>query len=195
MKLSVKLTAVVIALIMFVSITGCGKNENLYEGLSREEAALMCAIAETCPKNDNHSKAEYLTFYIEGWSFDEIPQKILDYLKEYATNGNAQLVQLSFEELIEAGYIVGGEADSYYENSKYVYKEGKGKIFTFTLEGDTESDKIVVIQSQMISDEDSSDIKMNMSFSGGEWHVDSRESSKFNSFFTPDPNNTIEPSK
>ena len=190
MKLSVKLTAVVIALIMLVSITGCGKNEDLYEGLSREEAALMCAIAETCPKNDNHSKAEYLTFYIEGWSFDEIPQKILDYLKEYATNGNAQLVQLSFEELIEAGYIVGGE-----ENSKYVYKEGKGKIFTFTLEGDIESDNIVVTQSQMISDEDSSDIKMNMSFSGGEWHVDSRESSKFNSFFTPDPNNTTEPSK
>ena len=180
---------------MLVSITGCGKNEDLYEGLSREEAALMCAIAETCPKNDNHSKAEYLTFYIEGWSFDEIPQKILDYLKEYATNGNAQLVQLSFEELIEAGYIVGGEADSYYENSKYVYKEGKGKIFTFTLEGDIESDNIVVTQSQMISDEDSSDIKMNMSFSGGEWHVDSRESSKFNSFFTPDPNNTAEPSK
>ena len=116
-------------------------------------------------------------------------------MKEYATNGNAQLVQLSFEELIEAGYIVGGEADSYYENSKYVYKEGKGKIFTFTLEGDIESDNIVVTQSQMISDEDSSDIKMNMSFSGGEWHVDSRESSKFNSFFTPDPNNTAEPSK
>lgn len=195
MKFSVKLTAVIIAVIMLVSIIGCGKNEELYEGLSREEAALMCTIAETCPKDDNHSKVEYLTFYIEGWSFDEIPQKILDYLKEYATNGNAQLVQLSFEELIEAGYIVGGEADSYYENSEYVYMEGKGKIFTFTLEGDIESDNIVVIQSQMISDEDSSAIKMNMSFSGGEWHVDSRSSSRFDSFMTPDPNNTAEPSK
>ena len=86
-----RMTALVLmtAILAVLMLAGCANKNGITvpEGLTREEQALFMAVAKVCPKNDNHSKAEYLTFYIEGWSFSEIPQPILTYLMEYCAAG------------------------------------------------------------------------------------------------------------
>lgn len=70
--------AALLAALMLVSLPGCKKEKEFVvpSNMTREEAALFTAIANVCPKDDNHSKVEYLTFFIEGWSFDKLPPKL-----------------------------------------------------------------------------------------------------------------------
>ena len=91
--------AALLAALMLVSLPGCKKEKEFVvpSNMTREEAALFTAIANVCPKDDNHSKVEYLTFFIEGWSFDKLPPEITSYLTEYCANSGANLVQLSYE--------------------------------------------------------------------------------------------------
>ena len=94
--------AALLAALMLVSLPGCKKEKEFVvpSNMTREEAALFTAIANVCPKDDNHSKVEYLTFFIEGWSFDKLPPEITSYLTEYCANSGANLVQLSYEDLV-----------------------------------------------------------------------------------------------
>ena len=102
--------AALLAALMLVSLPGCKKEKEFVvpSNMTREEAALFTAIANVCPKDDNHSKVEYLTFFIEGWSFDKLPPEITSYLTEYCANSGANLVQLSYEDLVAQGYITKG---------------------------------------------------------------------------------------
>ena len=114
--------AALLAALMLVSLPGCKKEKEFVvpSNMTREEAALFTAIANVCPKDDNHSKVEYLTFFIEGWSFDKLPPEITSYLTEYCANSGANLVQLSYEDLVAQGYITKGDGDFYktYENDQ-----------------------------------------------------------------------------
>ena len=107
------LFAALLAALMLVSLPGCKKEKEFVvpSNMTREEAALFTAIANVCPKDDNHSKVEYLTFFIEGWSFDKLPPEITSYLTEYCANSGANLVQLSYEDLVAQGYITKGDRD------------------------------------------------------------------------------------
>ena len=89
--------AALLAALMLVSLPGCKKEKEFVvpSNMTREEAALFTAIANVCPKDDNHTKVEYLTFFIEVWSFDKLPPEITSYLTEYCANSGANLVQLS----------------------------------------------------------------------------------------------------
>ena len=93
--------AAVIILAFVLSAAACAKKNDFKvpDGMTREEAALFTAVAKVCPKDDNHSKMDDLTFRIEGWSFDTIPQPILDYLQEYCFAGGASMMQFSDEQL------------------------------------------------------------------------------------------------
>lgn len=105
--------AALLAALMLVSLPGCKKEKEFVvpSNMTREEAALFTAIANVCPKDDNHSKVEYLTFFIEGWSFDKLPPEITSYLTEYCANSGANLVQLSYKDLVAQGYITKGDGD------------------------------------------------------------------------------------
>lgn len=174
MKLSIKVIAIVLAVLMLVLSLACkdeAKEYEVPEGLTREEAALYTAVAAVCPKDDNHSKVEYLTFHIECWSFTEIPDEVQKYIGEYASNGKAAVVPLSFEELIEQGYIVKGDGD-FFSKDENTYKMGKGKIFTFTKAGDSDSDSLIIKLTGFISDNDSSGYDINLAWKDGKWIVE-----------------------
>lgn len=192
MKSIIKIIAVLMAIL---TLSGCTTNNGfeIPKDMTREEAALFTAIAEVCPKDDNHSKVDYLTFYIEGWSFDEIPEEINDYLVEYAANGNARLVQLSFEELEAEGYIVNGDGDFFKEDEK-TYKLGKGKIFTFTKYGDSDSDSLVVKLEGYISDNDCSGYDIILNYTNGAWVFEKYANPWGEAYMqTPEPGETEAP--
>ncbi len=174
MKRITRFVAVMLSVLMLISALACKKNTGyeIPEGLTREEAALFTAIAAVCPKDDNHSKVEYLTFHIECWSFDEIPDAIESYIAEYASDGNAAVMPYSFDELIEKGYIEKGDGD-FYGKDENTYKMGKGKIFTFTKVGDTDTDSVIVKLSAFISDNDTSGYDINLVWKDGKWVVES----------------------
>ena len=199
MKFINKLMVILLAALMLIPCAACKKDDvyEVPEGLNREEAAMFTAVAAVCPKNDNHSKVEYLTFHIKGWSFDEIPDAIQKYLAEYAANGNAAVVNLSFDELVSQGYLAKGDGDFFGED-ELTYKEGKGKIFTFELTGDANSDTIVVKLMGFISENDQSGYDINMTFKDDKWVVDGYSNPWGAAYMqTPDPNanGTAEPEK
>lgn len=174
MKLSIKIIAIVLAVLMLAPSLACKDEAGKYEvpeGLTREEAALYTAVAAVCPKDDNHSKVEYLTFHIECWSFTEIPDEVQKYIGEYASNGGAAVVPLSFEELIEQGYIVKGDG-GFFSEDENTYKLGTGKIFTFTKVGNSDEDSLIVKLTGFISDSDSSGYDINLAWKDDEWIVE-----------------------
>lgn len=174
MKLSIKVIAIIIAVLMLVPSLACKDEAKKYEvpeGMTREEAALYTAVAAVCPKDDNHSKVEYLTFHIECWSFNEIPDEVQKYIGEYASNGGAAVVPLSFEELIEQGYIVKGDG-GFFSEDENTYKMGKGKIFTFTKVGSSDEDSLIIKLTGFISDNDSSGYDINLAWKDGKWVVE-----------------------
>lgn len=174
MKLSIKIIAIALAVLMLVPSLACKDGAKKYEvpkELTREEAALYTAVAAVCPKDDNHSKVEYLTFHIEGWSFTEIPDEVQKYIGEYASNGKAVVVPLTFEELIEQGYIVKGDGD-FFSKDENTYKLGKGKIFTFTKAGDSDADSLIIKLTGFISDNDSSGYDIELTWKDGKWNVE-----------------------
>lgn len=174
MKLPIKILAIILAILLLIPSIACKQETGVYEvpeGLNREEAALFTAISTVCPKDANHSKVEYLTFHIESWSFTEIPDPIQKYIGEYAADGKAAVVPLTFDELIEQGYIVKGDGD-FFGTEENTYKLGKGKIFTFTKTGDTDSDSVVIKLSGFISDKDFSGYDINLVWKGNKWVVD-----------------------
>ena len=170
----------------------------LPEGLTREEAALYVAIAKVCPKSDNHSKAEYLTFAISGWSFDKLPDAVLEYVTLYSAGGGATLLQFDHDTLVNMGYITKGEADSFYEDDMEVYADGKGKLFTFTLkEGEnTDNDVVTIGVEGFISTHDDSGYDVVLSYRNGTWEF-ARFENTWNAydFETEDPNATRDPIK
>lgn len=177
---------------MLFTTVGCGKKDSFKvpEGMTREEAALFTAIAKVCPKDDNHSKVEYLTFHIEGWSFDTLPNEIISYLNEYCANGNAKLVQLSLEELREQGYIDHGDG-GFFKEDEETYKLGKGKLFTFTKVGDENADELIVKLTGYISDNDSSGYDIVLQYKKGAWQFVKFTNTWGQAYMnTPDPNST-----
>jgi hypothetical protein len=158
--------AMLFIVVTALSFTACSK-------LTKEEDALYAAIKEVCPKSNNHSKAKYLAFAIEGWSFSEMPSEIISYLQEYCKQGNAAYMPESFDELVAKGYIAVTDDDYFNEfgENEKVFFGGEGKFFTFTLkEGDpVNSDKCVVKVTEYISDHDCSwfDLEMEHSSLGG----------------------------
>lgn len=178
MKSFVKVISVLIVISLFLALFACDTNNapEIPEGMTREEAALFTAVAAVCPKDNNHSKVDYLTFCIEGWSFSSMPDAIVEYLSEYAANGECKIVDKSFDELVEQGYISGGDGEFFGED-ELTYMDGKGKIFTFELVGDTESDNVVVKLTGFISEKDQSGYDINLVFSKGKWSVESYSNS------------------
>ena len=167
----------IIALILVFSIVpafaGCRKDTafKVPDNMTREQAALFTAVAAVCPKDNNHSKAQYLSFFIEDWSFNSFPAEILNYLNDYCANGKASFIQLSYEDLKEAGYIIPGDGGFYPEDEE-TYMLGKGKIFTFIKSGDENSDTMTVKLKTFISDSDSSGYDIELKFEKGAWKVD-----------------------
>ena len=192
--------AAMILLCAVLGSAGCAKKNKEFvvpDGMTREEAALFTAVAKVCPKDDNHSKAELLTFYIEGWSFDAIPQQILEYLGAYCSSGGAAMMQFDFDTLKTMGYIAPGNGDFFGED-ELVYNEGTGKIFTFTLkEGeDVNSDHVAVSVKGFISDKDTSGYDVELTYTDGAWRFE-RFSNVWNQydFFTPEPESPDGPEK
>lgn len=165
--------------------------------MTREEAALFTAIANVCPKDDNHSKVEYLTFFIEGWSFDKLPPEITSYLTEYCANSGANLVQLSYEDLVAQGYITKGDGD-FYKTYDDTYKMGLGKIFTFTLKDgeSTDADTCTVAVKGFISESDTSGFDVELQYVDGAWKF-VKYSNAWNQhqFFTPEPEIRTDPKR
>ncbi len=186
-------------LLLTASAFGCagGKTVRVPEGLTREQAALYVAIANVCPIGENNTKAEYLTFRIEGWSFDEIPPEVLSYIKEYSASGNAALMQFDDAALEQMGLIKKGDGD-FYETYENVYAEGKGKIFTFTLgEGQsTDAGEVKVSVKSYKSDRDTSGFDVELKYEAGGWSY-VRTSGAWNhyQFATPAPVNPNDPQK
>lgn len=171
-----KITALLLACLMlpiFSVFTGCRKETgfSVPENMNREQAALFTAIAAVCPKNENHSKAQYLSFFIEGWSFDSFPAEILNYLNDYCANGKASFIQLSYNDLKDAGYIVPGDGGFYSEDEE-TYMLGKGKMFTFIKAGDENSDTMTVKLKTFVSDSDSSGYDIELKFEKNAWKVE-----------------------
>lgn len=160
------LAAILFLLSSVIALPGCKK-------LTKEQDALFAAIKEVCPKDSNHSKAKYLAFAIEGWSFDSMPSEITNYLQEYCKQGNAAYMPESFDELVAMGLIAETDDDFYNDLGEHekVFAEGYGKHFTFALkEGDpVNSNKCVVRVTGYISDHDCSwfDLEMEYSVIGG----------------------------
>ena len=157
-------------------LVGCKRGGDIEapEGLTREEAALFTAVASVCPRNDNNTKAEYLTFRIAGWSFEEIPEPVLAYLREYCAAGHAAMMQFDDEGLIKLGLL--GESDpetgsGFFDDDELVYASGKGKIFTFTLKSgeDTSKDECRVSVESYISFKDSSGYDIVLEYDNGAW--------------------------
>lgn len=193
------LAALLIALAAILPLSACSKKKKYVAPatLSREGAALYTAIAFVCPKDQNHSKMDYLTFHFEGWSFEEPPREILDYLNDYCRTGSAALLQFSYDDLVAMGYIKSGEDDSFFENQN-VYADGLGKIFTFTLpEGqDVESDHLIVSVTGYISDNDYSGFDVELEYSNNAWNALRFSNTWYqDQFNTPDPDSTTEPQK
>lgn len=196
--------ALAVAFILIIAAVlpaaGCSKKNGkvvVPEGLTREEAALYMAVAKVCPKTDNHSKVEYLTFYIEGWSFDELPKAVFDYLSEYCAAGGARMMQFSMEALEGMGLIARGDGDFFGEDER-VYAEGKGKAFTFALkEGqDPAKDELLVSVTGFISDRDSSGFDVELNYSDDSWQfVKYVNAWNQYQFFTPDPAGTKDPER
>lgn len=179
---------------------GCSTNKlRVPDGLSREEAALYVALSEVCPKDRNHSKAEYLTFRFEGWSFEQAPEAINDYLEQYIRSGNASLMQLSDEMLEQMGLLkVNTDADSFYGVGERVYAEGRGAIFTFELkEGQsTDSSSVRIAVKKFISDMDTSGFDVELKYEGGEWRfVQRTDPWSMYDFVTSAPNDPNDPQK
>ena len=168
-----KIIILMLAVLIFASFTGCGKENEFKvpENMTREQAALFTAIAAVCPKDNNHSKAQYLSFFIEGWSFDSFPAEMLNYLNDYCANGKASFIQLSYDDLKGAGYIVPGDG-GFYSKDEETYMLGKGKMFTFIKAGDENSDSMVVKLKTFISDSDSSGYDIELKFEHNAWKVD-----------------------
>ena len=192
----------VIAMLVSVMITvGCSKDKPIKvpEELSREEAALYVALATVCPKDDNNTKKEYLTFRFEGWSFEELPESINQYIVDYCTSGKSALMQFDDAGLEQIGLlVVNTDPESYYAVGDRVYAEGKGAIMTFTL-GDTQntdSDEVLVSYKKFISDSDTSGYDIELKRVGSAWKYE-KTSGAWNQyqFFTPDPNNSKDPQK
>ena len=191
--------AALLAALMLVSLPGCKKEKEFVvpSNMTREEAALFTAIANVCPKDDNHSKVEYLTFFIEGWSFDKLPPEITSYLTEYCANSGANLVQLSYKDLVAHGYITKGDGD-FYKTYDDTYKMGLGKIFTFTLKDgeSTDADTCTVAVKGFISESDTSGFDVELQYVDGAWKF-VKYSNAWNQhqFFTPEPENSDGPEK
>lgn len=195
MNIIKRFIAVILVLLTFFCAVGCKKKEgfSVPDGMTREEAALFTAIARVCPKDDNHSKVEYLTFYIEGWSFDTLPQEINDYLVDYAINGKAALIQMDREQLKEQGFIVKGDGD-FFSEEEDTYMLGKGKIFTFKNTGDPNADTLVVRLTGYISDNDCSGYDIEMHYENGKWVVDGLTNPWSDVYMkTPEPGATPDP--
>lgn len=193
------LFAAAVIILAAVLAPACAKKSEFKvpEGMTREEAALFTAVAHVCPKDDNHSKMEKLTFRIEGWSFDQIPQPILDYLQEYCFAGNAAMMQFTDEQLRQLGYVDFGDGDFFAED-ELVYAEGKGKIFTFKLgeDQDTASDRVLVSMIGWISERDTSGFDVELEYVNGAWKfVKNTNAWNYYQFVTEDPNETGEPQK
>lgn len=193
------IAAAVMLLSAVLAASACAKKPafKVPDGMTREEAALFTAVANVCPKDDNHSKMEKLTFRIEGWSFDAIPQPILDYLQEYCFAGGAAMMQFSDEQLRQLGYVAFGDG-GFFAEDELVYAEGKGKIFTFTLgeDQDTEQDSVLVSVTGWISEKDNSGFDVELDYVNGEWKfVKNTNAWNYYQFVTEDPNATYEPQK
>ncbi|MBR4434776.1 MAG: hypothetical protein IKS90_01605 [Clostridia bacterium] len=154
--------------------------------MTMEQSALYAAIAKVCKKDDNHSKAEYLTFRLEGWSFDEFPEAIREHLSEYCRNGGAAMMQADNETLIKLGLMKAGDGD-FYKEDELVYAEGKGKIFTFSLpEGEsTDSTNCRIRVSWYISDRDSGSFDIELECVKKDWYY-VRTSNAQNHYLNPD---------
>ena len=142
-------------------------------------------------------KRPYLTFFIEGWSFDKLPPEITSYLTEYCANSGANLVQLSYEDLVAQGYITKGDGD-FYKTYDDTYKMGLGKIFTFTLKDgeSTDADTCTVAVKGFISESDTSGFDVELQYVDGAWKF-VKYSNAWNQhqFFTPEPENSDGPEK
>ncbi|MBR5949174.1 MAG: hypothetical protein IKZ82_11115 [Clostridia bacterium] len=202
-KLSTLIAVLTIAamLVSFVMTTGCAKEKPIKvpDGLSREEAALYVALATVCPQGDNNTKKEYLTFRFEGWSFDEVPEVINEYITDYCRSGNAQLVQADDAMLELLGLlVVNTDPESYYTVGDRVYAEGKGSILTFTLGSDqsTDSGGVCVSYKKFISDSDTSGFDVELKRVGDTWKYE-KTSGAWNQyqFFTPEPTDESGPQK
>lgn len=200
-----RIIAAAFAIIMLVSVaaaSGCSKNKPIKvpSGLTREEAALYVALATVCPKDDNNTKKEYLTFRFEGWSFgQQVPDAINEYIGEYCKSGNAQLMQFDDEGLEAIGIlVVNDDPDSFYGVGDRVYAEGRGSILTFTLGDDqnTESDEVRVSFKKFISDSDTSGYDVELKREGDKWKCEGI-SGAWNQyqFFTPAPTDEDGPQK
>ncbi|MBO4879054.1 MAG: hypothetical protein IK064_01195 [Clostridia bacterium] len=198
------IAAALIAAMMLVSVlsaAACKKGFQVPEGMTKEEALLFTAVHQVCPKEDNHSKAKYLTFYIGGWSFGEMPEQISTYLDEYCAAGGAQRVQFDFDKLIELGIVAETESDTFYSDlgeHEKVYAAGEGKIFTFALgEGqDPNSDYCIVRVTGYISDHDCHWQDLAFSYEKNAWkYVETVDGGANQSFATPEPNGSAEPQK
>ena len=191
--------AAVIILAFVLGAAACAKKNDfkVSDGMTREEAALFTAVAKVCPKDDNHSKMDDLTFRIEGWSFDTIPQPILDYLQEYCFAGGASMMQFSDEQLRQLGYVDFGDG-GFFAEDELVYAGGKGKIFTFTLkeDQDTARDRVLVSVTGWISEKDTSGFDVELEYAKDRWtFVKNTNAWNYYQFATQDPNELSEPQK
>lgn len=193
--------AMLFVIVTVLALPGCSKLNKDEKSLNKEENALLAAVKEVCPKDNNHSKAKYLAFAIEGWSFAEMPTFVVTYLQEYCKQGNAAYMPESFEKLIEKGYIAETEGDDFYSDygeHEKVFMSGEGKLFTFILkEGDpANSDRCVVTVKGYISDHDCHWFDLEMEYRSGGWQC-VKKSDVGNNLenTTNDPNETREPIK
>lgn len=156
------------------------------KNMTMEQSALYAAVAKVCKKDDNHSKAEYLTFRLEGWSFDEFPEAIRAYLSEYCKNGGAVMMQADDETLVKLGLMKAGDG-GFYKEDELVYAEGKGKIFTFSLpEGEsTDRANCRIKVSWYISDRDSGSFDIELKGVKEDWYY-VRTSNAENHYLNPD---------
>lgn len=180
---SVRRTALVLAAALILSVfclAACAKKEGEYtkggdfiapSGMTEEQSLLFAAVAKVCPRDDNHSKAKYLTFRLEGWSFDKFPEAINEHFARYCESGSAIMMQLNDEELKKAGLLKAGDGD-FYKEDELVYADGTGKIFTFSLpEGERASETNCRIKVRWyISDRDSGGFDIELEKRGSNWH-------------------------
>lgn len=196
--------AVILVIAMLVSVVltvGCSKDKPIKAPaeLSREEAALYVALATVCPKGENNTKKEYLTFRFEGWSFSEVPEAINQYIVDYCASGKSMLMQFDDAGLEQLGLLlVNTDPESFYSVGDRVYAEGRGAILTFSLANDqnTDSDDVRVSYKKFISDSDTSGYDVELKREGSVWKYQ-KTSGAWNQYqlFTPDPNAVNDPQK
>lgn len=202
-----RITAAVFAIMMLVSLvaaSGCSKDKPIKvpDGLTREEAALYVALAATCPKDKNSSKAKYLTFRFEGWSFgQQVPDAINEYLADYCKAGDATLMQFDDEWLKQIGLLSKVDDPDEYYGGQTVYRDHEGNlgaIFTFTLGDDqnVESDNMLVSFQKFISDDDTHGYDIELKYEKGSWkHVQNTNPWSRPQLFTPAPTDEDDPQK